>query len=156
MRRCIVAVLMAIAGVCSGHDDVGVAYTDIGYADSDIAGIGNTDADVGNDVVWGSDWMRGGYHQHDLQLSERIGMSLDWQGRTIAGMSLRYSATFANPVVASGLAREEPLTFRLTLRGWELFEADSAGDNAAFFSFDRIHDREIRQQLVMISVSKHF
>ncbi|NQD38878.1 hypothetical protein HPT27_17820 [Permianibacter sp. IMCC34836] len=151
MQRRMLAVLMAIAGVCSGHDDIGVGVGYAGIGDADVGKDG-----VGNDAVWGSDWMLGGYHQHDLQLSERVGLALDWQGRNIAGMSLRYSSAFANPVATSGLAGEEPLTFRLTLRGWELFEADADGDTAAFFSFDRIRDREIRQQLVMISISKHF
>lgn len=106
--------------------------------------------------VWGSDWVAGGYHQHDLQLNERVGLSLDWQGSAIAGMSLSYSPTFSHQVVGTGLPTEDPLTFRVTLRGWELFAADADGDNADFFSFDRIRDREIRKQLVMISVSKSF
>lgn len=43
------------------------------------------------DGLWGSDWMSGAYHQHDLQLSERVGLSLDWQGSRVAGLSLSYS-----------------------------------------------------------------
>lgn len=106
--------------------------------------------------LWGSNWMSGGYHQYDLQLSERVGLSLDWQGSRVAGLSLSYSSQFlAEPAAAFGLSPEEPLTFRVTLRGWELFESN--GDRGMdFFSLDRIRDREIRRQLVMISVSKRF
>jgi hypothetical protein len=113
----------------------------------------------GADTVWGNDWMAGGYHQHDLQLSERVGLSLDWQGSRIDGMSLSYSynssSHFVEPTTLFGLAPEEPLTFRVTLRGWELFESNSE-DGSDFFSFDRIRDRDIRRQLIMISVSKRF
>ena len=109
-----------------------------------------------DDGLWGSNWVSGAYHQHDLQLSERVGLSLDWQGSRVAGLSLSYSSHFlAEPAALFGLSPEEPLTFRVTLRGWELFESN--GDRGMdFFSLDRIRDREIRRQLVMISVSKRF
>ena len=108
------------------------------------------------ELLWGSNWMSGAYHQQDLQLSERVGLSLDWQGSRVAGLSLSYSSQFlAEPAAMFGLSAEEPLTFRVTLRGWELFESN--GDRGMdFFSLDRIRDREIRRQLVMISVSKRF
>lgn len=105
--------------------------------------------------LWGNDWMAGGYHQHDLQLSERVGVSLDWQDSRVAGMSFSYSSRFAAPTAVFGHAADDPLTFRVTLRGWELFESNSE-QGTDFFSFDRIRDRDIRRQLVMISISKRF
>lgn len=108
------------------------------------------------DPVWGSDWITGDYHQHDLQLSQRVGLSLDWQGAAINGLSLSYTPSLSKHEAAVGLSREEPLTFRLTLRGFELLEANTERAGADFLSFDRIRDRDIRKQLVMISISKRF
>jgi len=112
--------------------------------------------DVVSTEVWGNGWMAGGYHSHDLQLSERVGLSLDWQGTAIQGLSLSYAAHFDNHVVHAGASAEAPLSFRVSLRGWELFEANTDRDDASLFTFDRIRDRESRRQLISISVSKRF
>ncbi len=113
-------------------------------------------ADPTSDPVWGNQWITGDYHDHDLQLSQRVGLSLDWQGTGIHGLSLSYTPKLSQKAAAFGLSPEEPLTFRLTLRGFELWEANTERDGPDFFSFDRIRDREARKQLLMISVSKRF
>ena len=112
--------------------------------------------DALSDPLWGNQWVTGGYHDHDLQLSQRVGLSLDWQGTGIHGLSFSYTPKLSQKVAAVGVSPEEPLTFRLTLRGFELWEANTERDGPDFFSFDRIRDREIRKQLLMISVSKRF
>lgn len=108
------------------------------------------------DPVWGNDWITGDYHRHDLQLSERVGLSLDWQGVNINGLSLSYSTRFGSTGARTGLSPEEPITFRVTLRGWEVLETSADANSIDYFSFDRIRDRDVRKQLISVSFSKRF
>lgn len=55
-----------------------------------------------------------------------------------------------------GIGREEPLTFRVTLKGWELLETDTESGRSQFMSLDRYREGDTRKQYIALSISKKF
>lgn len=55
-----------------------------------------------------------------------------------------------------GIGREDPLTFRVTIRGWELLETDTESGESQFMSLDRYREGNTRKQYIALSISKKF
>jgi hypothetical protein len=48
----------------------------------------------------------------------------------------------------------QPLVFRVTLKGYSLFQSENG--RAHYFDFERAKERELRKPNVLISITKHF
>ena len=92
-----------------------------------------------------------------FRLTDRLGLDFQSSATSQSALSLSYTP-FARFGAKQnyGIGKEEPLTFRITIKGWELLETDTESGQSQFLSLDRYRESNVRKQHIALSVSKRF
>lgn len=92
-----------------------------------------------------------------FRLTERFGLDVQSSAYQQSSLSLSYTPFERYGVKQHyGIGKEEPLTFRITIKGWELLETDTESGQSQFLSLDRYRESTVRKQYIALSVSKRF
>jgi len=92
-----------------------------------------------------------------FRLTERFGLDFQSSHNQQTSLSLSYTPFERFGAKQNyGIGKEEPLTFRITIKGWELLETDTESGKSQFLSLDRYRESSVRKQYIALSVSKRF
>lgn len=132
-------------------------------ADERLTVLGAEERALQRDIsasLWSASWLQRDWDQLDARWSgmpaggalQPLSFTLDVRSSGVHELGLSWATAVSRPGPT-----EEPLVFRVSLRGFSLYESRVDGDQPAeLFSFDRVRDREVRKQIMSINLSKRF
>jgi len=98
-------------------------------------------------------WATSEYHRLDAQLGEHSAFGLTLNPEQFVS-EVRVSYAFGHSSMVSD--RDSPFILQLTLRGWKLMETNLETSDTDYFEAERVRDRDIRKQWIMLSIVKSF
>lgn len=104
-------------------------------------------------MIYPEGWNGNEYHRLDAQLGAHssFGITLNPEHNVS-----EVRVAFALNEVDSYNSRNQPFTLQLTLRGWKLMETNLETNDTDYFERERVRDRDIRKQWIMLSLVKSF
>ncbi len=100
-------------------------------------------------------WASGEYHRLDAQLGQQSSLGITLNPiNLVSEVRVSYALTSAQDAYSNRF--DTPFTLQLTLRGWKLMETNLETADTDYFERERVRDRDIRRQWIMLSVTKSF
>ncbi len=110
-------------------------------------------AEQSTSAIYPDGWMGSEYHRLDAQLSAQSSFGFTINPEHYVS---EVRVAFALSDGDAYRSRHQPFMLQLTLRGWKLMETDLDTRDTDYFERERVRDRDIRKQWVMLSVVKSF